>query len=126
MATLNIFVSFEFDKDNNLKNNFFHRAKELTPHRVRNCSLNEAYPDREWQSKARAAIKECDVVVILVGQDTHNASGIKTEIRIARRLKKPIIQIRPQRRPYKGVAGVEPLMRWRWKRINSELDWLLS
>ena len=61
-------------------------------------------------------------MVILVGQDTHNAPGIKTEIKFARRLKKPIIQVRPQRRRYKGVVGVEPLIRWRWKRINRELD----
>ena len=38
LPTLNIFVSFEFDKDNNLKNNFLRQAKENTQHRVRNCS----------------------------------------------------------------------------------------
>ena len=73
MATLNIFVSFEFDKDNDLKNNFFAQAERHTQHRVRNCSLNEAYPDADWRQKARVAIEECDVVVILIGQDTHNA-----------------------------------------------------
>ena len=46
MATLNVFVSFEFDKDDDLKNNFYEQAKDQTNLRIRNCSLNEAYPIR--------------------------------------------------------------------------------
>ena len=51
MPTLNIFVSFEFDKDNDLKNNFYTQAKEHTQHRIRNCSLHEAYPDEKWKTR---------------------------------------------------------------------------
>ena len=47
MPSLNIFLSFEFDKDNDLKNNFYEQARELTQHRVRNCSLHETYPDEK-------------------------------------------------------------------------------
>lgn len=122
MPTLNIFISFEADKDKNLKNSFFQQAKTLTHHHVRNCSLNEAGPAQGWQQQARAAIEKCDVVVILIGQDTHNAQGIKAELRIARRLKKRVIQIRPWKRPYNGVPGVTVPIRWKWKRINRELD----
>ena len=123
MPTLDIFASFEFDKDNDLKNNFFRQAKDNnTQHRARNCSLREAYPTEEWKGKARQAIGECDVVVILIGQDTHNAPGVKTEVDIARSLGKPIIQIQPQKRTYTGVSGIENTVRWYWKRINRELD----
>ena len=92
MAGLKIFVSFEFDKDNDLKNNFFEQSKRHTSHRVRNFSLNEVYPDEEWKKKARAAIRKCNlaiVLVVLVGEDTHNAPGVRTEVDIARGLKKP-------------------------------------
>ena len=126
MATLSIFVSFEFDKDQDLKNNFLRQAKQLTQHRIQNCSLNEAYPDQEWQQKARRAIEVCDVVVILIGEDTHSARGIRTEIRIARRLKKPIIQVRAQGRPYTGVPGLDTPIAWKWSGINRRLDELLS
>lgn len=44
MPTLNIFASFEFDKDKKLRADFYGQAKKLTPHRIRNCSLREAYP----------------------------------------------------------------------------------
>lgn len=122
MPTLRIFVSFEFDKDNDLKNNFFEQSKNETNHRVVNNSLNESYPDRHWQQKARKAIEECDVVIVLIGEDTHNAPGVETELRIARKLKKPIFQVRPQQRTYTGVQSLGEPIPWRWKRINEELD----
>ena len=126
MPNVNIFVSFEFDKDLDLKNAFYAQAKTLSPHRVLNSSLNEAYPDQRWQEKARSAISQCDIMVILVGQDTHNAPGIKTEVRIARRLKKPILQVIPQGRPYTGLSGVDATVRWRWKRITPKIDELMD
>lgn len=122
MPTLNIFVSFEFDKDRDLKNSFYEQAKELTRHRVRNCSLNEGYPDETWKRKARAAIRACDVVVVLIGQDTHNAQGVITETDMARSLKKPIIQIKPQGRPYKGLTRLGKPIAWKWNKINAKLD----
>lgn len=121
MAELDIFVSFEFDKDIDLKNSFYGQAKSESHHKLRNCSLNEAYPDRSWQDRARAAIAGCDVVIVLIGEDTHNAPGIKVETDIGQRLKKPIIQIRPQNRPYRGIAGLGDPIPWKWKTINAKL-----
>ena len=122
MATLNIFVSFEFDKDNDLKNNFYEQAREYTRHRIHNCSLNEAYPDELWRGRARNAIRSCDVVVVLIGQDTHNAQGVIVETDIARSLGKPIIQVRPKHRPYQGLTHLGNPIKGKWKNINAELD----
>ena len=124
--TLRIFVSFEFDKDSELKENFYGQAKRETRHRVRNFSLNEAYPDAEWVGKARSAIKECDVVVVLVGEDTHNAPGVRTEVKIARGMDKPVFQIRPQGRPHNGVLYLDEPITWKWKQINRKLDEIRS
>ena len=122
MPTLNIFVSFEFDKDQDLKKNFYRQGKQETNHRIRNCSLNESYPDETWKNKARNAIRQCDVVVVLIGQDTQNAPGVIVETDMARGLKKPVIQIRPQGRPYDGLTRLGEPIPWRWSRINAELD----
>ncbi len=122
MATLNIFVSFEFNKENELKNQFYSQAEEHCTHHIRNCSLNESYPDDRWKRKAREAIEECDVVVVLIGEDTHNAQGVIVETDIARSLDKPVIQVRPQDRPYNGVTRLGEPIPWRWRRINTELD----
>ena len=122
MANLNIFVSFEFDKDQDLKNNFYKQADEHTQHRIRNRSLNEAYPDDKWKKKAKDAIAGCDVVVVLIGEDTQNAPGVIVETDMARSLGKPVIQIRPQGRPYKGLTRLEDPIPWKWKTINAALD----
>ena len=122
MATLDIFVSFEFGKDRDLRDSFYKQARLQTQHRVRNCSLREAYPTEEWKREAREAIRECDVVVVLIGEDTHNASGVRTEVDMARSFQKPTFQIRPQKRPYTGVAGIGDPIPWKWKRINEVLN----
>ena len=126
MPTLKIFVSFEFDKDQDLKENFFRQAKEKCPHRVHNSSLNESYPDKEWKGKARNAIRECDIVIVLVGQDTHNAPGVKVEVDMARSLGKPFFQVIPQKRPYTGLRYIDDTIRWRWKHINEKIDDITS
>ena len=122
MATLNIFVSFEFDKDNDLKNGFYDQAEKHCTHLISNCSLNETYRDEVWKNKARAAIRECDVVVVLIGEDTHNAQGVIVETDMARSLNKPVIQIRPQHRTYNGLTRLEEPIPWKWTRINAKLN----
>jgi len=119
---LNIFVSFEFDKDKDLKDNFYKQAQEQTPHRVRDCSLKEAYPNEKWKKKAKQAIAGCDVVVVLIGQDTHNAPGVKVETDMACSLNKPVIQIKPQGRSYTGLKHLLRPITWTWKTINTQLN----
>ena len=122
MSTLKIFASFEYHKDRHLKNQFFAQAMTNTNHRIHNSSLREDYPNEEWKKKARAAVRECDVVVVLVGEDTHNASGVVVETDMARSFDIPTFQIAQKGRPYKGLERLEAPMRWRWKQINAKLD----
>lgn len=121
MVDYRVFVSFEFDKDNDLKNNFYTQALEHSPYRIQDSSLKEDYPDQRWQRRAATAISRCDIVVVLVGQDTHNASGVKAEVELAKRLGKPILQIVPKKRPYRGLSDLEPPIRWKWARINPKI-----
>ena len=122
MADLNIFVSFEYDEDNDLKNNFFRQAETNTTHRIENCSLNARYESDEWRGRARDAIRGCDVVIVLIGRDTHNAPGVIVETDIARSLGKPIIQIKPRRRTYQGLTRLDDPIPWKWTRIIRELN----
>ena len=62
------------------------------------------------------------MVVVLMGQDTHNAPGVIVETDIARGLNKRIIQVRPQGRKYNGLTRLKDPIPWRWSRINAELD----
>ena len=125
MANLRIFVSFEFDKDNSLKNNFLRQAREQSQHRVSNCSLNQAYPDEAWKNKVKQAIRECDVVLVLVGQNTHNAPGVLVETNMGRSMKKSTIQVlstKARRNNYKGVASLEDRSSWKWDAIYQRVN----
>ena len=111
MASLRIFVSFEFEKDNSLKSSFYEPAKEHAQYRALNCSLNKEYPDEAWKKKAREAIRESDVVFVLVGQNTHNAPGVLTETDMARNLDKPTIQILSDKARRNNYSGGPPPQR---------------
>ena len=126
MNHLKIFVSFEFDKDHDLRGHFYSQALELSTHKIEDFSLRQDYPTEEWREKAREAIGRCDAVVVLVGADTHNASGVSTEVEIARQLDRLVIQIVPQGRPYQGIPNIGDRIRWRWRIINQRLDRILT
>lgn len=126
MPRINVFVSFEYDRDGRLKNAFHKQADtEIRNHRIGNCSLHQSYPTDEWKDRAREAIRQCDVVFVLVGQDTHNAPGIQVETDIARNLGKPIIQVlsRAARdNNYRGVRHIDDRIPWRWSIIRERLE----
>ena len=125
MPTINIFVSFEYDKDNNLKNAFYKQAEDQTGYNIRNNSLDEPYKEEIWKGKARQAIRKCDVVLILAGQDTHIAPGVIVETDMARGLNTPTFQVlckRARQNNYKGVPHIEDRISWKWKSINKRLD----
>ena len=73
-----VFLSFEFGKDNELHHNFYSQAKQSSEYEIVDFSLNEAYhPDVRWLEKARKQIAHSDIVIVVVGEDTHNAPVLK-------------------------------------------------
>ena len=129
MTIVNIFVSFEFGKDNDLKNAFYKQAEDESQHSIRNYSLNESYSESVWKGKARQAIRKCDIVFVLVGQDTHNAPGVLVETDMARELKKPTVQVltkQARRHNYRGVPHIEDRVPWKWKTIDKKIGELSS
>ena len=124
MAKVKIFVSFEFDKDNELRHNFYAQAAEHSCHEIENYSLNEPYKlhDEEWLKKAKDLISRSNIVIVVTGQDAHNAPGVKEEVKIANRLHKPIFQIRPQNITSGAIPNAGEVIPWKWKRINAKIS----
>ena len=121
-----VFLSFEFDKDNDLHRNFYSQAKELSKHEIIDTSLNEQYhPDAEWQKKARKHITQSDIVIVVIGDDTHNAPGVEKEVSVANQLKKPIFQIQPQQQTSGEVKDAGEVIKWKWKQIDVMITKLL-
>ena len=121
-----VFVSFEFDKDEELHRNFYKQAKKHSRHDIQDVSLNERRPSTEWLKHAKGQIIKSDAVVVILGQDTHNAPGVEKEVTIANQLGKPMFQIRPQTRTSGAVKGVNKMIRWKWKRIDAAIDEIMG
>ena len=117
-----VFLSFEFGKDNKSYHNFYSQAERHSQYEIIDCSLNEQYhPDARWLEKARKQIALSDIVIVMLGQDTHNATGVEKEVGEAHQLKKPMFQVRPQRRTYGKVCGADEVIPWKWKRIDANI-----
>ena len=129
MAKVKVFLSFEFDKDRDIYRNFFAQAdRGDSCHEIENYSLNEAYRphDDSWLKKARLQISRSDIVIVALGQDTHNAPGVEKEVMIANQLGKPIFQILPQKRTSGTVRGVDKMVPWDWKKIDAMISECLA
>ena len=93
MAKKRVFFSFDFDEDQNLKHHMVGQLKlDTSPFAAADWSMKEAVPQRDWESEAESRIGRSDVVVVLVGANTHKAPGVLKEVAITRRLRKPIVQ----------------------------------
>src|SRR6266496_2623315 len=80
VAKTKVFVSFDFDNDKTLKDFIIGQAKlPDSPFEVSDHSLKEAAPERDWETKARAAINRADKFIVMLGSKTRYAPGVKKE-----------------------------------------------
>lgn len=124
MTKVKVFLSFEFDGDADLYRNFFAQARRGdSSHEIEDYSLNEAYRphDESWLKKARKQIDLADIVIVALGDDTHNAPDGEKEVTIKNQLYKPGFQIRPKNRTSGSVRGAGDLVPWDWKKIDAKI-----
>ena len=92
MAKTKVFVSYDYDHDSDLKDTFIAQSKlPDSPFFINDLSLHEQVSD--WQQQARAAIESCDVFVVLLGNHSHQAQGVRREVKMARQLNKRRFQL---------------------------------
>ena len=126
MAKAGVFFSFEFKRNQELRGSFFKQAKNGSRHAIRDYSLDKVHPPADWKEVAEKRIDQCDLVITVIGQDTHSSTGVEEERKIAKRLKKKRFQIRPQNQNYGGVNGAGEIIPWEWDKIDAKIDELLK
>ena len=121
MASRRLYVSFDFDHDDELRGSFLAQARRHAPHTIVDCSLPAAI-DGKWTREARARIAQADIVVFICGVNTHSANGVEAEMTLTRQLRKCyfLLQGRPHRTCTKprNARGSDVVQRWSWRRIN--------
>lgn len=94
MAKTKVFVSYDFDNDKTLYDFMIGQAKlPDSPFEVTDHSLKEAAPEKDWETKARAAISRADKFIVMLGPKTKSASGVKKEVAMGKDLAKTRFQI---------------------------------
>lgn len=82
MGKVRCFVSFDYDNDSSLKDLLIGQSKnDDSPFEISDWSIKEASSD--WKDKARARIKNSEVVIVMCGKNTDTATGVATELSIA-------------------------------------------
>ena len=83
MSKKRTFISFDYDNDSDLKTLLVGQAKnEDSPFEITDMSIKEAI-DTNWKANARTRIKGCDVVAVICGKHTNEATGVSAEVSIA-------------------------------------------
>ena len=119
-----VFVSYDYDQDKALKDLLIGQTHNpQCPFEVTDGSLKEAAPESGWEEKAASRLHKADLVIVLVGANTHRAPGVLKEVRLARKLDKKVVQLighKDSRHPRVKGAGV--LYRWTWKNLEKILN----
>jgi hypothetical protein len=118
------FISFDFD-DLDVKEGLVAQAKmENAPFAFIDNSI-KAPIDGVWVAEARRKIRESDWVIVICGQQSHQAKGQETELQIAKEESKQYFLLREERkaaptRP-KSARPDEPIYPARWSTIAALL-----
>lgn len=124
MAKKKVFISFDFDNDKTLKDFMVGQAKlEDSPFEISDFSLKETAPEKEWLSKARAAISRAEVFIIILGPKTKKAPGVLKEVKLVNELKKSKFQIIGYKDGSEdwAVSDAGRVYRWNWDNLKKLL-----
>lgn len=125
MAKKKVFISFDYDHDNDCKNLLVGQAKnDDSPFEIEDWSIKDA--SKDWKDKARARIKRVDKVAVICGESTDTATGVSVEIEIAREEKKSyfLLQAHADKTCKKPTAALasDKMYTWSWANLKTLLS----
>ena len=97
MATSSVFISFDYDNDNDLRGDLVAQAAEPdSPFSIADWSV-KAPIDKKWKKAVRDRIRRVDLTIVICGEHTHDAKGVEAEVTMAQQLKKPYFLLKGRR-----------------------------
>ncbi|MDX9911472.1 MAG: TIR domain-containing protein [Phycisphaerales bacterium] len=124
MPKQKVFISFDI-ADRDVKEGLVAQAADpRCPFSFTDNSIKQALTE-PWVAEARRLIGGSDFVVVLCGDQTHQAKGVETELQIAKELDKPYALIKATRkysatRP-RSASPAEPMYPATWPTIAALL-----
>jgi|SRR3989338_985837 len=122
MAKQRIFISFDYDHDENIKIMLAGQAKlEDSPFDFKDASVKEPLTG-DWKEKVKNRLRNCDQMIVLCGTSTHTASGVSAELEIAQELDKPYFLLagysnKTCTKP-KSAFSTDKVYNWTWPNLK--------
>ena len=123
MAMKRVFISFDFDHDEELRDALVGQAKHPdSPFGITDCSVHEPF-DANWRQRVRDRIRRTDLTIIICGEHTHTAKGVAAELTITQEEGKPYFLLwgRPKGDCTKpGMArSSDRIYEWTWEHLQN-------
>ena len=120
-----VFISFDYDNDFFLKEALVGQSKnEDSPFEIADYSIKEE--SKTWINDARNRIKRCDVVIVICGENTHNAIGISKELTISQEENVPYFLLRGYSNKYctkpRAASYMDKIYDWTWNNLKLLLE----
>ena len=120
------FISFDFDHDEDLRTMLAGQARHPdSPFEIKDRSLKEPLTG-DWREKVRRRMNNVDVVIIICGEYTHTASGVSSELIIAREANKPLFLLwgrngKQCTKPSSALIA-DNIYSWTWPNLKLLID----
>jgi hypothetical protein len=123
MAKTKVFISFDYDHDEILKDFLVGQSKlEDSPFELADWSIKEAISE-DWKKKARARIRSVDVVAVICGKKTDAATGVSAEVEIAQEEKVSYFLLQGYKdggcKKPRAAKATDKMYEWTWKNLKS-------
>lgn len=121
MAKTRVYISFDYDHDNDLKILLVGQAdNEDSPFQIADWSIKDPSPD--WKDKARSRIRRVDVVAVICGEYTSSATGVSVEVTIAQEEKVSYFLLKGRKdktctKP-KAAKDTDKMYDWTWDNLK--------
>ena len=126
MATRRVFISFDFDHDEELRDALVAQAENPdSPFEITDYSVREPF-ESKWRNKVRARIRRTDLTIVICGEHTHTARGVAAELTITQEEQKPyfLLRGRPTRICHKPrtARSSDEIHEWKWKTLKKLVE----
>ena len=122
MAAKRVFISFDFDHDENLRNLLVGQAKNPdSPFIIQDWSLREPFSG-DWKAKVRDRIRRTNLTIVLCGEHTDRASGVSVELEITKDERHEYFLLRghPDKTCTKprSASPADQMYTWNWENLK--------
>ena len=123
MAKQRVFISHDYDHDNDLKILLAGQAKlDDSPFDFTDASVKE-HITGDWKEKVKMRLENCDQAIILCGEYTHTATGVSAELEIIKEIDLPyfLLKGRSDKTCSKPTVASysESMYRWNWENLKA-------